>query len=90
MHVITLGSGPSTALAFVIEDSASSTVTHVGDTTSTHIEAGLVIWIGIHAIRFAIAETRPWGMGGGSGGGLNSGGAYTRFWCGGRWQWGQL
>lgn len=63
----------------------------MGDATSTHIEAGPVIWVGVQAVRFAVAEARPWGMGGcGGGGGRRGGGASTWFWCGGRGQWGQL
>lgn len=62
----------------------------MGDATSAHVEAGPVIWVGIEAIRFAIAETASWGMGGGGGGGSWSSGASTRFGSGGRGQRGQL
>lgn len=74
---------PHAALAFVIKDGSTPTVLQVGDTTSTHVEAGLVVWVGVHAIRFATAEWRTWNAGGGSG-------SSTRLWCGGRGQWGQL
>lgn len=56
----------------------------MGDATSTHIEAGLVVWVGIEAVRFALAETRSGGMGGGCGGGCG-GGAWLG--CGSRGHW---
>lgn len=57
----------------------------MGDTTSTHVEAGRVIWVGVQAVRFAITESGSWGMGGGGGGGGWRGcGASTWSRCGGR------
>lgn len=62
----------------------------MGDATSAHVEAALFFWVGIKAIRFAVAEAGSRGMGGGGGGGgLGSGGS-TRFGSSGRGQWGQL
>ena len=44
IHLVFIrGSGPGAALAAVIIDRSRSTVPHMGDTTSTHVEAGLVI-----------------------------------------------
>lgn len=62
----------------------------VSDATSAHVESGLVIWVGVQAVRFAVAEAGSWGMGGGSGGGGWGSGGSTRFRSGGRGQWGQL
>lgn len=91
IHIVfTHGSGPSAALAAVIKDRSSSTWPHMGEATSTHVEAGPVIWVGVKTVRFAIAEAGSWGMGGGGGGGCLKDGGSTRFWGGARWQWGEL
>lgn len=63
---------------------------HIGDAASAHVEAGPVFWVGVQAVRFAVAEARPWGMSGGGGGGWTRGGASTWFARGCRRQWGQL
>lgn len=93
IHIVfTHGSGPNAALAAVIKDRATSAVPHVGDATSAHVEAGPVVWVGVQAIRFAIAEARSWGVGGGGGsggGGRTRGCARSRFGGGGRGQCGQ-
>ena len=60
----------------------------MGDATSAHVEAGLVIRVGVQAVRFAVAEAGSWGMG--CGGCCRGGGASTGLGCGGRGQWGQL
>lgn len=63
----------------------------MGDATSAHVEGALVIWVGVQAVRFAVAEAGSWGVGGGSGcGGCRGGGASTGFGGGSRGQWGQL
>lgn len=62
----------------------------MGDASGAHVEATGVIWVGIQAIRFAVAESRSWGVGGGGGSGGWSGGASTRLGSGGWRQWGQL
>jgi len=67
----------------------------VSDATSAHVEALPVIWVGIQAVGFAVAEARSWGVGGdsgGAGGGWTGGCASTRYGGGGgggRGQWGQ-
>ena len=88
---MTYGSWPGAALAVFIKDRSSSAWHHVGDASSAHVEAGVVVWFGIQAVRFAITEARSWGMGGGGGGGGWRGdGGSTWFGGGGRRQWGQL
>lgn len=77
------GSRPVTAFAVVIKDRSSSTLPHVGVATRTHVEAGFVIWVGIYAIRFPIAESSSWGMGSSGGGAGWRSGARSRFWGGG-------
>lgn len=87
-------SGPGAALACVIIDRSSAAVTHMSDATSTHVEAGPVVWVRVQAVRFAITEARSRGVGGGGGGSWSGGGsgcgASARFRGGGRRQWGQL
>lgn len=39
----------------------------MSDAPSADVEAGLVIWIGVQAVGFAVAEARSWSMGGGCG-----------------------
>ena len=55
----------------------------MGDASGAHVEATGVIWVGIQAVGFAVAESRSWGMGGGGGSGGWSGGASTRLGGGG-------
>lgn len=62
----------------------------MGDATSAHVEAGPVIWMGIQAVRFSVAEAGSWSVGGSSGGGGSGSGACTGFGCSGRGKWGQL
>lgn len=84
-------SGPDAALAGIVKDGSISALTHIGDATSTHVEAVSVVRVGVQAIGFAVAEARSWSMGGGGGGGgWTGGGAGTRFGGGGGGQWGQL
>ena len=83
------GSWPDAAFAAVIKDRSSSAVPQMGDASSAHVEGGLVVWVGVQTVRFAITESGPWSMGGGGGSGGWFGGASTRFGGGGRRQWGQ-
>lgn len=84
------GSGPHAALAAFIKDRSVPTVPDVGDAASAHVEAALVIWVGVQAVRFAVAEAGSWGVGGGGGGGDWGRCGSTRFGSGGGGQWGQL
>lgn len=90
VDVSTYVSGPDAALAFVIEHRSRPTLPHMSYSTSTHVEAGLVIWVGVQAVGFSVAEAVSWGMSGGSGGGGGGGGAGPGFRGGGRRQWGQF
>ena len=81
-------SGPDTACAALIIDGARATFPNVGDATCTLVEAVLVIWVRVDAVRFAITETRSRGMCGG--GSCWSGCASAGFWCSGGGQGGQL
>lgn len=83
-------SGPHTALAGVVKHSSGPAESHVGDASSAHVEAGLVGWVGVQAVRFATAEVRSWDGGGGGGSGGTGGGAVSWLGCGGRKHWRQF
>lgn len=83
-------SGPHTALARVVKHSSSPAESHVGDASSTHVEAGLVGWVGVQAVRFATAEVRSWDAGGCGGGGGTGGSAIPWLGCDSRRQWRQF
>lgn len=64
-----VSSGPDAALAALVKDGSGSTVPDVVDTAGTHVEAALIIGVGIQAVGFSIAEAGAWGVSGRSGGG---------------------
>lgn len=49
------------------------------DSSSTHVESGPVVWVGIKAVGFAVAKSGSWSVCGGGGGGGWRGGAGSGF-----------